>query len=331
MKLVVVGTMVKRFLKWVGLAALASLLIVPFLVPVETTGTLTKEQAAEAIWGEQSNWIELAGHEVHYVTAGDPESARLIVLLHGFGASAYSYKEVLQPLSAMGQVIAYDRAAFGFTERPTNWDGVNPYGAEGQLEVLDELIEKFGKDKRVYVLGHSAGGSLAASYAQAHPEKLTGLILFAPAVLTAGGAPSWLNWIFDIPQLNHLGPLLVSTIATSGLDLLYQSYFDQTKVTQETLDAYTAPLKIAGWEKAFWEFNKSPRDSKVGEGLGEINLPTLVIAGDADTVVQTADSIKVSGLIPDAKLVLIPKTGHLPNEESPREFADAVVSFIRDK
>jgi pimeloyl-ACP methyl ester carboxylesterase len=323
--------MVKKVLGIAASLVAVGLLVVPFLIPVETTGTMTKEQAAESVWGDKSNWIELAGHEVHYVIAGDPDSDRLIVLLHGFGASAYSYTEVLQPLSAMGQVIAYDRAAFGFTERPTEWDDQNPYGIQGQIEVLDEVIKEFGDGKEVYLLGHSAGGSIAASYAQANPEMLDGLILFAPAVLTAGGAPSWLNWIFDIPQLDHLGPLLVSTIATSGLDLLYQSYFDQNKLTQETLDAYTAPLKIAGWENAFWEFNKAPRDSQVGERLGEINVPTLVIAGDADTVVPTADSIKVSGLIPYAKLVLIPKTGHLPNEESPKEFADAVVSFIRDR
>lgn len=317
----------KKFLKWAGLGLLAVLLIGPFLIPVNSSGTLTKEQAAQGIWGDRSKWAELAGHQVHYVEAGDPASDRLIVLLHGFGASAFSYKEVLEPLAEVGHVIAYDRAAFGFTERPTTWDE-NPYGAKGQLQVLDELIDQFGQGKEVIVLGHSAGGSLAAAYAIENPAKLSKLVLFAPAVLTSGGAPTWLNWIFSIPQLNHVGPLLVSTIATSGLDLLYRSYFDQSKVTDEVLAGYTQPLKVIGWERAFWEFNKAPRDLGVSERLTEINLPTLVITGDTDLVVETEDSIKVSELIPSAELVIIPNTGHLPNEESPEEFAQAVISFI---
>lgn len=321
------AVIVKKFLKWFGLGALALLLVGPFLVPVNTTGTLTKEQAAAEIWGEESNWIDLAGHQVHYVSAGDPDSDRLIVLLHGFGASAYSYKDVLEPLGEIGFVVAYDRAAFGFTERPTSWE-TNPYGAEGQLLVLDELIDEFGKGRDIYVLGHSAGGNIAASYVVDHQDKLAGAILYSPAVLTSGGAPSWLNWVFSIPQLDHLGPLLVSSIATSGLDILYLSYFDQNKITQATLDGYTQPLKVIGWEKAFWEFNRAPRDTGISDRLGEITIPTLVITGDTDEIVATADSIEVSNRIGGSQLVIIPQTGHLPNEESPEEFASAVISFI---
>lgn len=310
------------------LVLLGAVLIVPFLIPVNSSGTLTKEEAAHTLWGEQSKFIELAGHEVHYVQAGNPESERLVVLMHGFGASSYSFKEVLEPLSELGHVIAYDRAAFGFTERPTSWDE-NPYGAEGQLRVLDELIAKFGANKDVFVVGHSAGGNLAASYAVNNQEKLAGVVLYAPAVLNGGGGPTWLNWVFSIPQIDHLGPLLVSSIATSGLDLLYLSYNDPDSVSEETLAGYTQPLKVIGWERAFWEFNKAPRDTGVVDRLAEIRIPTLVLTGDNDLVVETADSIAVAGLITDAELVIIPQTGHLPNEESPSLFAEAVVSFIQ--
>ena len=308
------------------LVVLGAILFVPFLIPVDTSGTLTKEPAAQSLWGEQSKFVELAGHEVHYVEAGDPGSERLIVLLHGFGASAFSYKNNLEILGEVGHVIAYDRAAFGFTERPTDWE-TNPYGTPGQLQVLDELVELFGQDKAVYIVGHSAGGSIAASYAVENQERLAGLVLFAPAVLSGGGGPSGINWIYDIPQLDHLGPLLVSTIATSGLDILYASYFDESAVTQETLNGYTAPLEVIGWERAFWEFNKAPRDRTVGERLTEITIPTLVITGDTDEVVATEDSRQVAEIM-RAELVIIPQTGHLPNEEKPTEFANALSKFI---
>ena len=121
------------------LVLLGAILVVPFLIPVNTSGTYTKEEAAQSLWGQRSKFVELAGHEVHYVEAGDPNSDRLVVLLHGFGASAYSYKNNLEILSGVGHVIAYDRAAFGFTERPTEWE-INPYGTPGQLQVLDAML-----------------------------------------------------------------------------------------------------------------------------------------------------------------------------------------------
>lgn len=310
------------------LGLLVVLLVGPFLIPVNSSGTLTKEAAAEEVWGSQSQFVELAGQEVHYVTAGSPASKRLIVLLHGFGASAFSYKNVLEPLGEIGYVIAYDRTAFGFTERPTTWIGTNPYGIDGQLELLDELVTEFGANKEVIILGHSAGGNVAASYAEKHPEKVQQLILYAPAVGLAGAGNS-IGWIFDIPQIDHLGPLLVSTIATSGLDLLYESYVDDSQITDEVIAGYTAPLKVNGWEKAFWLFNKAPRSNNVGERISNLTMPTLVITGDKDTVVATEASVEVSKKIPGAALVIIPQTGHLPNEEKPEEFANSVIEFIQ--
>ena len=309
---------------------LVVLLVGPFLIPVNSSGTLTKEEAAAEVWGSESKFVELANQEVHYVTAGNPSSKRLIVLLHGFGASAFSYKDVLAPLGEIGYVIAYDRTGFGFTDRPTSWSGENPYGIQGQIALLDELVTEFGANKEVIILGHSAGGNVAATYAEAYPEKVQQLILFAPAVGLAGAPGAGFNWIFNIPQIDHLGPLLVSTIATSGLDLLYESYVDDSKITDEVLAGYTAPLKVKGWEKAFWLFNKAPRTTNVGERISELRMPTLVITGDADTVVATSDSVLLSQRIPNAKLVEIAGTGHLPNEEKPEEFAREVIKFIEE-
>lgn len=305
----------------------AAILIGPFLVPVNSSGTMTKEEAAAELWGGRSEFVEILDHEVHLVTAGNPESDRLILLLHGFGASAFSFRDVLEPLAEHGFVVAYDRAAFGFTERPESWD-VNPYSAAGQLQVIDGLIERFGSGKEVVLVGHSAGGSLAAGYALDNQEKLSGLVLEAPAIYTTGGGPAWFNWVFDIPQLDHLGPLAVASIATSGLDLLDRSYNDPSQITDEVLSGYTAPLNVKGWERAFWEFNKAPRSLGVAERLAELTMPVLVITGDNDLVVATADSIRLAGELPNAELVVIDQTGHLPNEEKPREFATAIIQYL---
>ena len=310
-----------------GVIALV-VLVGPFAVPVNTSGTLTNKEAAALSWNGESEFVELAGHEVHLVTAGSQQSDRLIVLLHGFGASSLTWKEVLEPLSSSGFVVAYDRAAFGFTERPTTIGEVNPYSSVGQLQVIDELVSRYGQGKEVVILGHSAGGALALGYALDHPEKVQKLILEAPAVYGTGGAPSWLNWVFDIPQLDHLGPLAVSSIASSGLQILDSSYYNKDLVTDQVVANYTAPLDVIGWERAFSEFNKAPRSLNLVERLDQLSVDTLIITGDTDEIVATADSVRLNGELPDSTIEIIVESGHLPNEEKPLEFVEAVIRFL---
>lgn len=321
----------KKRTKIVLLSILGTVLIGPFLVPVNTSGTLSNRAAAKEVWGEKSNFLELASHEVHYVTAGDPQSDRLIIALHGFGASSLTWKSNLTDLSKLGQVIAYDRAAFGFTARPTDFEGLNPYSTKAQYLVITELVERFGKDKEIVLLGHSAGGTIAAGYVAQHPGKVNLLILEDPAIYSSGGTPTWLNWIYSIPQLDHIGPLAVSSIATAGLDILNQSYHDPNKITQTTIDYYTQPLKVIGWEQAFWEFNKAERDTSVAKNLQKITIPTLVITGDDDQIVPTEQAIRLAAELPISRLEVIRQAGHLPNEEKPVEFNAAIDRFISQK
>jgi len=278
------------------LGSLAAVLVLgPFAVPVNSSGTLTYQEAAAISWEGRSEFVNLVDHQVHIITAGNPDNDRLIVLLHGFGASSLTWQQVLEPLGQAAYVVAFDRAAFGFTERPTSFGDLNPYSAAGQLKVIDGLVDLYGADKEVVILGHSAGGALALGYALDYPDKVDSLILEAPAVYGTGGSPSWLNWVFSIPQIDHLGPLAVASIASSGLDLLVESYTDPSMITAEVQASYTAPLKIDGWERAFWEFNKAPRSLNLVERLDDLRAPALIITGDDDRVVATADSIKLNG------------------------------------
>jgi pimeloyl-ACP methyl ester carboxylesterase len=311
------------------LGSLAAVLVLgPFAVPVNSSGTLTYKEAAAISWEGKSEFVTLVDHEVQIISAGNPDSDRLIILLHGFGASSLTWQQVLEPLGQIGHVVAYDRAAFGSTERPTSFGDLNPYSAAGQLAVIDGLVDLYGSGKEVVVLGLSAGGALALGYALDHPNKVDRLILEAPAVYGDGGTPEWLNWVFSIPQLNHLGPLLVSSIASNGLTLLEQSYKDPSLITDQVLDDYTAPLAIKGWERAFWEFNKAPRSLELVNRLDQVTVPTLIITGDDDRVVATADSVKLNGEIVGSQLEIIANSGHLPNEEKPQLFTEAVIKFL---
>lgn len=306
------------------LSGVLSFLIVPFLLPQPDSGTLTNVEAA----GPGAEFVELAGLQVHVeqeIYKGGCEcEAPLIVLMHGFGASTFSWREVMEPLSAFGDVISYDRPGFGFTERVTSWGDVNPYGFEGNFKTLDAIVAKFGQGRNVILVGHSAGGQLAAEYARLNPSKVQGLILVDPAILTTGGGPDGLDWLYQIPQIQKLGPILVSSIATSGDELLRKSFYDQADVTDEVYAGYHKPLKVKGWELAFWNFATAPKKTDLAKNLDEIMVPTLLITGDHDTVVPTEDTVKLDKLIPNSDLVIIQDSAHLPQEEQPEAFMAAI-------
>jgi pimeloyl-ACP methyl ester carboxylesterase len=312
------------------LGLLVAALIVPFLIPVETSGTKTYQEAA----GSVTNFAKAQGIDIYTdVTEFDCqqgsncENPPVFILLHGFGANTFSYRFVTEPLSAYGDVIAYDRPGFGFTERPTSWKGENPYGSAGNDLILDELISQFASNRDVYLVGHSAGGTQAAQYVVDNPGAVAGLILISPAILSTGGSPSGFNWVFSIPQIDHLGPLLVSSIASSGMDLLERSWFDKSKITDEIKAGYRAPLEIIGWEEGFWEFNRAPRSFDVKERLAEIKIPTLLITGDTDVVVATANTEALATMIVGSSLVVIPRSGHLAQEENPVETMQAIDDY----
>jgi pimeloyl-ACP methyl ester carboxylesterase len=318
---------ISRILALVGAVVLALILVVPFLIPVQTSGTATyKEVVGEGATFASAQDIEIYYEKTDFVCqeGKDCSNPPVIFVMHGFGANTFSFREVTEPLSQLGDVIAYDRPGFGLSERPTSWEGENPYGSIGQDLILDQLISEFASGRDVILVGHSAGGTLAAQYVVDNKDAIQGLILISPAILSTGGSPNWLNWVFSIPQLDHLGPLLVSSIASSGMDLLNESWYNKDLITEEVKAGYREPLSVIGWEEGFWEFNRAPRAFDVKYRLGEITIPTLLITGDTDTVVATADTEALASMIKDSVLFVIPQSGHLAQEETPADTMKAI-------
>lgn len=320
----------RRIMTVLLLAGLAAFLVVPMLITFETSGTLTHSEAA----GEGAEFVQLGGLDVRVETAaytGDCGcEPPVIILMHGFGASTFSWRDVIQPLSRAGEVVAYDRPAFGFTERPTVWGDVNPYGTQGNLELLAALLDRYAVDREVILVGHSAGGQLAAEFALQNPDRVQRLVLVDPAIFTTGGLPSWLSWMYSVPQVDRLGPFLVQGIASSGEALLRESFYNQTLITEEVFAGYRAPLQVAGWEQAFWEFTSAPRATTVADNLARIQQPTLLISGAHDTVVPLADTERLATEMPKSTLVIINQSAHLPHEEQPGVFVYSFETWLSE-
>ncbi len=314
-----------KFLRTTGIVLTILALIVligPFLIPVPPLeNTVPVEQLVDA----DTKFVEVNGVNVHYKTWGEGEPT--FILLHGFGASLFSWHEVTEPLSEFGTVIAYDRPAFGLTERPLEWEGESPYGPQAQVDIVIGLMDKLGVEKAILV-GNSAGGTVSMQVALQHPEKVEALILVDAAVYAGGGAPSWSRPILKTPQMNHLGPLIARQLQAQGVEFIKTAWHDPSKITPDIFVGYQKPLQAENWDKALWQLTVASEESGLVERLVEITMPTLVITGDDDRIVPTEQSLRLADELPNAELKVITQSGHLPHEEKPVEFMQAVTEFL---
>lgn len=310
---------------WIGiLVVLLLLLIGPFLVPVPP---LENTRPPQELADPDSQFIDIGDLSVHYKTLGQGEP--VFILLHGFGASTFTWREVMAPLAAYGKIIAYDRPAFGLTERPLDWQGENPYGPEGQVSLLFGLMDAL-EIERAILVGNSAGGTVALQAALQDPQRVQGLILVDPAIYTTGGAHQLAQPLLRTPQMRRLGPLLVRRIETLGMNLIRVSWHDPSLLTTDVLEGYRKPLGAENWDKALWEMVLAYGSRDLPGRLDELAVPTLVITGDDDRIVPTAQSIRLAEELPGARLEVLEACGHVPHEECPEAFLQAVKPFIEE-
>ncbi len=301
-------------------------IIAPLIVPIPPLeGTVPPEELGDA----DSRFVRLHGINVHYKLAGGGEPA--LVLLHGFAASTFTWREVLTPLAEHGTVVAYDRPAFGITARPLpgEWKGPSPYSPDAQVEMLFDLMDALGIQKAILV-GNSAGGTVATLAALREPQRVQALILVDPALEgSAGGMfPDWLKPILATPQARRVGPLLVRNARDWGLELAKRAWHDPSKITPQIWDGYLKPLRANDWDIGLYEFNLASGPLDVRSRLKDLGMPTLVITGDDDRVVPTERSVRAAKEIPHARLAVIPSCGHAPQEECPTQFMQAVNEFL---
>jgi pimeloyl-ACP methyl ester carboxylesterase len=293
----------------------------PFLVPVPP---LEGMKPVSALADADSLFMEINGIRVHYKQMGEGEP--FFVLLHGFGASLYSWQKVMEPLSLHGRVLAYDRPAFGLTERPLEWEGQNPYSLQANIDLLLGMLDAFQVEKAILV-GNSAGGAVAMEFFLRHPERVEALVLVDAAVYE-GSVPGWLRPLLQTPQMQHLGPLVARTIRQRGPEMVGLAWHDPSKLDAATLALYEKPLQVENWDRALWNFTTASQSNKLPERLAEFTLPILVVTGDDDRIVPTDSSIRLAEELPAATLAVIPDAGHVPHEEQPDLFMQAVEGFL---
>lgn len=317
----------------IAAAIVALLLVVPLVWPVPP---LEDTVAAETLADADSRFIEIDGLSVHYKVWEMPDAESTataetaFVLLHGFGASTFSWHPVAEELAGTLPVVAFDRPGFGLTERPLDWTGADPYAPDTQADLTIALMDELSIERAVLV-GHSAGGTVAALVAARYPDRVAGVVLEDPAIY-AGGPPAFLTPLFRTPQFMRIGPLIARQLGgQAGTDFLQTAWHDPSRIPEATYEGYRKPLQVEDWDKALWLLTIAPRPSDVPGIISAIEVPALFMTGDDDRIVPSEDTRRAAGLVESARFVTIEACGHIPHEEQPADFIETVVEFAEEQ
>jgi len=264
------------------------------------------------MWGKQMPSIEIKGLKVNYVEQGTGDES--IVFVHGFFPSALgSWKEAMQLLPVKYHTYALDLRGYGQSEKVK--DGFTiPQFAEDIYNFSQEIgIEQFT------IVGHSMGGAIAQQFALDYPEVLRSVVLVAS--VPAHGRP----WAVNTGQQTQLIRTNTSPEALRGFMTNIFSKPPTEQRLQEIINDYLVMGEDAYLlsRDAFNLFNQESR-------IGEIKLPTLVVAGEKDTAIPVDELQRTASGIAGSRFEVCTGLGHCLHIEDGQRFVNLLISFIED-
>lgn len=256
-------------------------------------------------------------------TPGDEgTAAALVLLVHGQPGSGSDWGPVSVQLRSDHRVVAPDRPGYGAS-------GVPATTMEANAAQLAATIREAGGPATV--VGHSYGGGVALLLAGRHPELVRGLVLAG----TVGGPGS-------VTRGDRLlaAPILGGAVAALGfvtlgrlLPPLRRRRLRLPGETSRWLDATLPDRGFGAARRGWWRMWRSfvveqrclVRElPAVTDALDAVRVPTAVLIGEWDVVVEPAAQEAVASAIAGAELVRIPRTGHFVPRDAPGVVADAV-------
>ena len=328
----------KRFLKTmakiVGVAVVVIIVLLavgPFLIPVRPLEGLA---SAQQVAPSDSEFVTIPfegtdGIDIHYLVEGSDSVSEgpTFVLLHGSLFNAFTWNQVMDFFAERGHVIAYDQIPYGLSEKLVagDWTEGNPYSSDAAVDQLVAFLD--AQDvKNAVLVGSSYGGVLAVQAALAQPERVEALILVDAAVYVQEEMPAWL---MDLPQMRRLGPLFARQLGRNEA-FLRQTYLNPDQISDERIALTGIHTQVTDWDIALWEYLRawSVDIAELAARIPEIQQPALVVTGDSDTVVPVTDSQRLDSELPNSELVILPSCGHVPQEECPEAFKEAVDAWL---
>lgn len=279
-----------------------------------TTKGVEREPATEFVRS-----VDILGHRMAYFDRG---TGPVLVLIHGMFGDHLDWEPVLEPLSASFRVLAVDLPGFGGSDKPDI-----EYTVEFFARALDAFLDSQHVDECILV-GNSFGGEIASFYAQKYPDRVRALVLVSSAGmrLYTEDEQRLVTQKFSEATLLKLTPylhefLFAPIFVTDNETRRRYVEKQNAKLVRPDYPSYTRVLAQCG-KQAF--------EIDTVSILESLSVPTLLVWGDKDVVFPASQAEAALQRLPNARLILVPDAGHVPQLENPTCFVNIIESFVQE-
>ncbi len=240
-----------------------------------------------------------------------------LLLIHGFPLSSNLWIPQIDDLSNFVRVIAPDLRGHGRSDAVSG-----PYSVEMLADDCADLLSSLNVSTPFVVCGLSLGGYVAFEFYRRYQEYIGGLILTATrAIPDSEEGKANRDKMADAARQQGVTAVTQAMLPKLLAPATYENDAELVEFVAEMMNDTSVAGVIGGLAAMRDRPDSTPT-------LAEIDVPVLVIHGDADQIVPLVEAEAMAAAIPNGKLVVIPNAGHLPNLEQPDAFNDAVIDFL---
>jgi pimeloyl-ACP methyl ester carboxylesterase len=243
-----------------------------------------------------------------------------VILLPGWGVSAFTYRYQLPALGTAGfRATAVDLKGHGFSDKPL---GRGEYTFEAMVRHVRDVIEAIAHCP--VVVAQSMAGSLTIELALENPGLMSGLVLVSPVGLGITRFARFAQ-LLTPELLDAAAPYLATRwVMRAGLAVAYD---DSTRLTEDVIDEYWAPAQFPEFASALRGLVRNFNWAPIPEArLAALDAPTLIVLGARDRLIRGSPqrAKRLSG----PTVVVVDDAGHAVNEERPEAVNAAILAFL---
>jgi pimeloyl-ACP methyl ester carboxylesterase len=266
---------------------------------------LEPELRADSPWSPETSFLSTRSGRVHILDVGEGD---VILLTHGSGRSVADWQDgLVDRLAVSNRVVAFDNYGFGLSDRNHPFEYGNALWARQAIDVLDAL-----DIRRAVVVGHSAGGVVAAFLAADHPERFRGAVFIGHGIA--------MDPVQLIPLLPGFGELSLIGNAVFG-----DTFSDLHRSRVE------AAYRIRGTRAALLTFIRRQYTidglRMLGGTYEDIKIPILQVHGTLDESIPIDAARNLTSRLDDARFVAVDGSSHDVHIDAPDQLAQEVTAF----
>jgi len=292
-----------------------------------STGNLKPSRySSDKPGGVRGSYVNIDGKKIHYIETGKGEP---VVLVHGWICSGGMWDKTIKRLQSDYHVYAIDLMGHGLSQR---MEDRTYYTTEKQSDMVAGFIKKISPDAPVLLVGHSMGGETVARVALKVPEKVKKLVMVDAAGLKEN--PEKLPFLTRIAFKWHMERFAFSLANSETTYWAFRRfmYYYENDIDQVVVDQlYGYNLESEGSaDNAAAITRMGLFYSFIDEKVKKMKVPTLLVWGEKDLVVPLDLGRQYDRLIPNSRLVIIKKGGHMVFDEHPDRFTKELVAFFNE-